>query len=164
MDWYPWVVVVHVVAVIVSFGAHGVSAFAMFRVRSEPDRARLAALLDLSTMSVGVMSVGLLVALVTGIVAAVMGSHFSRTWPWVSIGVIIAIIAVMTPLAASPMSAVRAALGMPIRGDKKGAPPRTPASDADLAAARAALRPELIAVLGTAAIVVLVWLMVVKPF
>lgn len=33
MDLYPWIVIGHVVAVIVSFGAHGVSAFAMFRVK-----------------------------------------------------------------------------------------------------------------------------------
>jgi hypothetical protein len=58
------------------------------------------------------------------------------------------------------MGRVRIALGMPVRGR----PAVPPASDADLAAARAALRPELVATLGVLAIAVLVWLMVAKPF
>ncbi len=43
MELYPWVVLGHVVLIILALGAHGVSAFAMFRARSETDRARLAA-------------------------------------------------------------------------------------------------------------------------
>ena len=164
MTFYPWVVLAHVVLVIVAFGAHGVSAFAMFRIRSEPDRTRIAALLDLSTMSLGTAGVGLLLAVILGIVAAVMGSHFSRLWPWAAIAVVVLAFIVMTPMAANPMNRVRTALGIRTRNDKKGEPTPDPASDAELAAARAALRPELVGALGIAAIIVLVWLMVMKPF
>ena len=89
MAFYPWVVVAHVFFVIVAFGAHGVSAFAMFRVKSETDRSRLAAVLDLSTMALLTAGIGLLLAVVLGIVAAIMGGHFSRLWPWVSIVVVV---------------------------------------------------------------------------
>jgi hypothetical protein len=164
MAFYPWVVIAHVVFVIIAFGAHGVSAFAMFRVRSDTDRNRLAALLDLSTLSLVVAGVGLLLAVLLGIVAAIMGDHFSRLWPWAAIVTVIVITGLMTPLAANPMNGVRKALGIATRDDKKGGPPPSPASDTDLAAARARLRPELVAVLGVAAIVILVWLMEMKPF
>ena len=73
MEFYPWVVVGHVVFVILAFGAHGVSAFAMFRVKAEPDRARAAAVLDLSTVALAAAGIGLVVAVLLGIVAAVMG-------------------------------------------------------------------------------------------
>ena len=70
MDLYGWVVFGHVVAVILGLGAHGASAFAMFRVRRETDRSRMAAILDVSSSSLIVASIGLLVAIVLGIVAA----------------------------------------------------------------------------------------------
>ncbi len=48
---------------------------------------------------------------------------------------------VMTPVGANPMSDLRKALGQPGRGDKPGAPPRQPGTDADVQAAQARLRP-----------------------
>lgn len=163
MDLYPWVVVAHVVFVILAFGAHGVSAFAMFRVKSEPDRARAAAVLDLSTVALGFAGVGLLVAVVLGIVAASMAGYFGQLWPWAAIGVVVLAWLAMTPLAANPMSEVRRQLGQPTRGDKKGVEPQA-GTDEAFAAARAGLRPELVAGIGVLAIVILVWLMERKPF
>jgi hypothetical protein len=157
---YSGVVIGHVIFVILAFAAHGVSAFAMFRVKREPDRARLTALLDLSESSVGVFAITLLIALILGIVAAAMGDFFGKLWPWASIVVLVVAGGLMTPLAQLPMSRVRIALGLPVRGKPAG----PAASDAELAAARARLQPELVAVLGVAAIALLVWLMVAKPF
>jgi hypothetical protein len=157
---YPWVVIGHVAFVILAFGAHGVSAFAMFRVKAEPDRAKLAALLDLSQSALLATTVSLFIALVLGIVAAVMGNFFSQWWPWVSIVLLIGVAIAMTPLAMNPMSRVRMALGMPTRGK----PAQPAGSDADVAAARAGLQPMLVATIGVVAIAVLVWLMFAKPF
>jgi|SRR5919109_85466 hypothetical protein len=164
MDWYPWVVIAHVFTVIIAFGAHGVSAFAMFQIRRETDRARLAAILDLSATSLYTAGIALLVAVAFGILAAIMGGHFARLWPWVAIVVTAAVFGGMTPLAAIPMSEVRRAVGIQVRGDKPTDPPKAPASDAELAAAKARLRPELVAGIGVVAIAVLVWLMEAKPF
>lgn len=164
MDAYPWVVIGHVFLVIVSFGAHGTSAFAMFQARRETDRQRLAAVLDLSEASLGLAGVGLLLAILLGIVAAVMGGHFGRLWPWASIGVVIVVFGVMTPVGANPMRDVRRALGLRARGDKAGDPPREAGSESELHAAQARLRPELLATLGIVALAILIWLMEVKPF
>jgi hypothetical protein len=164
MDAYPWVVIGHVFFVIVSFGAHGTSAFAMFQARREPDRARLAAVLDLSQASLGVAGVGLVLALILGIVAAVMGGHFSRLWPWAAIGVVVVVFGAMTPIGATPMSNLRKVLGLPGRGDRPSDPRRQPGSDVDLRAAQGRLRPELLTVIGAVALAVLVWLMEAKPF
>ncbi len=161
MDLYPWIVLGHVSLVILALGAHGVSAFSLFRARSETDRTRLAAILDLSSMSLTSAGIGLLIALVLGIIAAVMGNHFSRLWPWAAIVVTVIVIGAMTPMAAAPMNRVREALGL--RPAKKGEAP-TVGTDQELAAAQARLKPELVAAIGIGGIVLLTWMMEMKPF
>jgi len=164
MDFYPWVVIAHVFFVIIAFGAHGTSAFAMFQARREGDRARLAAVLDLSQASLGLAGVALILAVLLGIAAAIIGGHFSRLWPWAAIAVVVVTYGVMTPLGANPMSDLRTSLGLPGRGDKPGQPSSAPGSTADVEAAQARLRPDLLSVIGIVAVAVLVWLMEAKPF
>jgi len=164
MDLYGWLVVAHVSVVIVALMAHGVSMFAMLRLRSETDRGRIGAILDLSSSSLTVAGIGLLAAIVLGIAAAIVGGHFSRFWPWASIVVLIVVIGAMTPLAAAPMSRVRHALGLAVPGDRIGQTAGDAGTDAELTAALAGIRPALPAAIGVAGIVVLVWLMRAKPF
>ncbi len=164
MEFYPWVVFGHVILVIIAFGAHGVSAFAMFAARRETDRGRLTAIVDMSRMSTDIAGLGLLFAVLLGIIAAAMAGYFGRLWPWASIVVVVLVFITMTPMAARPMNGVRKALGMRVQGDKKDDPPRQPGTDDEVAAARANLRPEMVASIGVAGIVILVWLMEFKPF
>lgn len=161
MDIYPWIVIGHVFFVIVAFSAHGVSAFASFQIKRSSDRAELRTLLDLSGTALIAAGIGLLIVIVLGLWAAIIGGHFSRTWPWVSIAVLLVVTFAMTPLAANPMRGMRIALG--IGKDKSGAP-LTPGSDAELAAAKAKLRPEATMAVGVIGLLVLVWLMEAKPF
>jgi ABC-type amino acid transport system permease subunit len=164
LDLYQWIVYAHILAVILSLMAHGVSAFAMFRLRSERDSARLAAILDLSGGTLMISSIGLLVAIVLGIIAAIAGGHFGKFWPWASIAVVVVIIGSMTPLAGTPLNRVRKALGMKVYGDKPTDPPRQPGTSEELAAALAGIRPELPAAIGVGGIAILAWLMRAKPF
>ena len=161
MDVYPWIVIGHVFFVIVAFAAHGVSAFASFRIKRSSDRIELRTLLDLSGTALIVAGIGLLIVIVLGLWAAIAGGHFSRAWPWVAIAVLVVVTLAMTPRAANPMRAMRVALG--IGKDKSGAP-LTPGTDADLVAAQAKLRPEATMAIGVIGLLVLVWLMEAKPF
>jgi hypothetical protein len=147
--------------VILAFGAHGASAFAVFRVRATSDRAELRTLLDLSQTSLIAAGIALLVAVLLGIWAAIMGGHFGRMWPWVSIGVLVVVVFAMTPLAANPMRETRAALGI---GKDKSGVPLVPGSDADVAATKAKIQPELTMIIGIIGMALLVWLMEGKPF
>jgi hypothetical protein len=157
-------VVGHVSTVIFALAAHGVSMFAMYQVRKEHERARISALLDLSSSSLTVAGIGLLVALVLGIVAAINGGHFSRWWPWASIVVFVIIAGTMTPLAAMPMNRVRAAIGRAVPGDRTGDTAGAPGTDEELSAALGGIRPELPTAIGAVGVVILVWLMRAKPF
>lgn len=161
MQLYPWLVLVHILAAFAFAMAHGVSAFVLYRVKEERDRARLAALADLSGGSIGIAGIALLVILVAGVWAGIDQGYFGRVWIWASIVVLVVVGGLMTPLAAIPMNKVRHALGQPIRGDKE---PPVPGDDAALAAAQASLRPELVAAVGLAGIAILVTLMSLKPF
>lgn len=161
MDIYPWIVIGHVFFVIVAFAAHGASAFASFRIKRSADRAELRTLLDLSATALIVAGIGLLIVIVLGLWAAIIGGHFSRAWPWVSIVVLVVVTFAMTPLAANPMRAMRVGLGV---GNDKSGVPLTPGTDADLAAAQAKLKPEATMAIGVIGLLVLVWLMEGKPF
>jgi uncharacterized membrane protein len=161
MDLYPWIVIAHVFFVIIAFGAHGASAFTMLRLRTTADRGQVGALLDLSAQALTTAGIALLVVIVLGIWAAIMGGHFGRAWPWVSIVVLIVVAGAMTPLAAGPMREMRAALG---QGRDKSGAPLVPGTDAELDAAKARLRPEATMAIGIIGLLLLVWLMEGKPF
>ena len=45
MNWYPWIVFIHVLGVLVFFIAHGTSMVVGFRLKGERDPARVRALL-----------------------------------------------------------------------------------------------------------------------
>ena len=161
MELYPWIVIGHVFFVIIAFGAHGASAFTIFRLRATTDRGQIGALLELSGQSLIVAGVGPLVVIVLGIWAAIIGGHFSQAWPWAAIGVLVVVTGAMTPLAANPMREMRAALG---QGKDKSGAPLVPGSDAELDAAKAKLRPEATMAIGVIGLALLVWLMEGKPF
>ena len=62
------------------------------------------------------------------------------------------------------MGRVRKALGMRTGKPSGWEPASMLLADAEVAGARAALKPELTAVIGVAALVVIIWMMVAKPF
>ena len=164
MDWYGLIVLIHVVAVLVFIAAHAVSAVSIFQVRAESDRLKLASILERSARSLIVAGIALLVLLISGIVAGIMGGWWGRFWIWVSLVLLVAVGGTMTPLAGIPMSNIRRALGQQVGKPKEGDPPPVALGDPEVAAARAALRPELVTTIGLAGLAVIFWLMLAKPF
>ena len=168
MDLTPylsWIVLIHIVAAFVFVLSHGVSAFVAFRIRSERDPARIAALLDLSGYTLGVMYTSLTLVFVAGILAAIVGGYFNgRLWPWAAIVVLVVVAGAMYPLATEHYARVRRAVGLRAQGDKAGDPPPVPLDAAGLAALLDNRRPELIAAVGGVGLLVILWLMVLKPF
>ena len=162
MEFYQGVVLIHVLAAFAFVLAHGASAFVAFRLRAEREPARIAALLDLSSSTLAVMYVALLVLLIAGIVAAIMAGFFARPWPWAAIGVLVAVLVLMYILATTYYSGVRQALGQATFGSKGPPPPPVPVEE--LLAMLDSRRPEAITLVGGIGLIVLVWLMILKPF
>lgn len=166
MDLTPyvqWIVFVHVAGAFVFAAAHAVSMYVVFQVRVERDRARIASLLDLSARSLGAASHGLLVVLISGIVAGIVLGSFGRGWIWVSLALVLGIGVLMNPIGGTYMRRLRDAVGAPVRPPKPGEviPPK--ASDADIRALLSTRRPEALLALGAGGFLVILYLMYFRP-
>jgi hypothetical protein len=164
MEWYPWVVFVHVAAAFLFVMGHGVSMWTSDQIRRERDPTRIRALLEVSTRSLGLVYSSLVTLLIAGIVAAVMGGHFSRGWPWAAIAVLVAIIVLMYGLASRYYGRIREAVGIRSYQTPKDAPNPTPATAGELAALVDSRRPDVIGLVGIIGLLILLWLMMFKPF
>ena len=151
---YQSLVFLHLVGVVVFAIAHGVSIFAAFRVRREADPRVVAALLGMSKTAVLLLYVGLLTLLVGGVGAAWHAGVLLAPWAIASAVVLIVVIAVMYAVATPYYVRVREV----VSGEGEAAP--------DPDALRALLdtrRPELLTAVGASGLLVLLWLMVVRP-
>lgn len=167
MDLTPyigWIVFLHVLGAFMFVAGHGVSMFAVFQVRKEKDRSRLAALLDLSGWSLAVAGIGMLVLFVSGIVAGLVLGSWDRWWIWISLALFLVIGILMTPVGGTYLRNLRLAIGQRPRNAKPGDPDPVPATDAELAALQDSRRPELLLLLGAGGFVVILWLMMFRPF
>jgi hypothetical protein len=154
---YPWFVLAHVIGVVLFAVSHGVSAFVAFRVRPERDPHTVAVLLHLSRVATGPMYVGLLLIVLGGLGAAAAADLWFEPWIIASIGVLVVVLGVMYSVASPYYARVREAVGDP-EGD-----PRAVTTGDELAALLDSRRPEVLVSVGSVGLVVLVWLMVVKP-
>ena len=167
MDLTPyarWIVFLHVLGAFMFAAGHGVSMFAVFQARKERDRGRLASLLDLSGWSLALAGIGLLVLLISGIVAGLVLGSWNRGWIWVSLILFIVIGGLMTPIGGAYLRTLRTAIGQRPRNAKPGDPDPVPVSDAELGALQDSRRPEQLLILGAGGFIVILWLMMFRPF
>ena len=167
MDLTPyigWIIFLHVAGAFAFVAGHGVSMFVAFRLRQERDRSRIAGLLDLSAGSLVVAGIGLLVLLVSGILAGIVLGSFGRLWIWVSLILLVVIALAMTPLGITYYGRIRAGIGQRTRGMKETDPDPVPVSDAELATLLDSRRPETLLLLGGGGFLVILWLMMFRPF
>jgi hypothetical protein len=163
MEIYPWIVLLHVAGAFVFAIAHGVSGFTAFAIRADRhDPVRVRALLELSGHSLAAMYVGLLMLLVGGIWAGISGDHFARGWIWAAVAILVVIIVVMYAMASRFYGEVRTAVGLPSQSEKHPTGPG--ASPEALAALLDNRRPEILVTIGGVGLLIILWLMVVKPF
>lgn len=166
---YPYIVFLHVVAAFTFVLAHGVSAFAAFRIREERDPERIRALLDLSSGSMGTMYAGLGILLLAGITAGMVGGWFGRGWIWASLGILVLVVGAMYGLASRYYGELRKAVGAASqRGGAAGQSAtgtlRPTVTREELDRLLDTRRPDAIAAVGIVGLVAIVFLMVVKPF
>lgn len=167
MDLSPylgWIVFAHVVAVFLFVAGHGVSLAAAFKIRAERDPTRLVAFLDLSAWSLSLAFVGLLGTLAFGILAGVVGGDFGSLWLWASIVLFVVVGGLMTPMAAIPLNKVRFALGKQSGTPKPGETPPVALPMAQVTPMLEAIRPGLLTAVGAGGFLVILYLMMFKPF
>ena len=152
---YQWFVFTHLIGLVIFVFAHGVSAFVSWQIRTMRDPAAISGYLTMSQQATRVAYVGLLLLLVGGAAAATEGGLWAQPWVWGSAIVLVAVLVGMYALAASYYYPLREMVA-----GKDGQPPASPEA---LAAYLDSRRPEMIAGVGALGLLVLVWLMVMKP-
>ena len=169
MTWaafYPMLLVLHVLCVFAFLAIHGVSMGVWWRVRRERDRGRLIPLLEMSAGAILPMIVAGLLLIVSGVLVGIAGSWWfnGQWWLWVSIGLLVLIVALMTPLVSIPLNEVRSGLGVPTRADIKTGSVPAPVDDVSLDRLLRDRRPLIGGSLAIGGIVLITWLMESKPF
>lgn len=150
---YPFLIFIHIIGAFVFVGAHAVSVYVAFQVPSVTDGAKAEALLMLSGQAVDGLHAGLGLLIVSGIAAGFVGGWWDRPWIWLSLDLLLAITAYMYVSVSKVYTPARHALV-----DEGG--PGWDENTRLLVSRRKAL--ELM-VTGSAALLVIVALMVVKP-
>ena len=160
---YRWIVFLHILGAFGFLLMHGASATVSLRLRTERNLERVRALLDLSMTYAGASYGGLLLLLAAGVAAGFLGKWWGQLWIWVSLAILIALMAAMFVLGTSFYSRVRKAAGLEFMDKYKPHPPVPPAP-AELDALLSSSRPLVLAAVGGGGLVLLLWLMMFKPF
>jgi hypothetical protein len=141
---------------------HGASIAVAFRLRKERDRARIAALLDVSSWGITFMYIGLLVLIVAGVVLGFMGGYWGSWWLWVSIVLFVLVMGAMYGIAMPYYRGVRVLSGarMPESARAKA---EERATEGLLETLPTSWRPSALAAIGGVGLAVIIWLMIAQP-
>lgn len=162
MDLYPAVVFVHAATILLFFIAHGTSMAVAFKLKRETDPSRVRALLELSRFAMGIPAITfVLIGLVSGIAAGFLGDWWGTAWIWISIALFVVVGGLMTPLATTRLSRIGAAAGVP---QGKGADVTVDEDPEGMRRLIAAWNPLPVAAMGLTTFLVILWLMMTKPF
>jgi hypothetical protein len=163
---YQWLVFAHILGVLGFLLAHGTAVAVSFALPRQREVERVRVLLDLSRSVSIVGVVSLLALLAAGITAGFMGNWWGRGWIWASLGLFVLIGATMTPLGSRPLNRLRQLVqaGKPARSETISHSSLDPSAEKQLAVLLAATHPWLLTVIGGGGLVLILWLMMFKPF
>lgn len=161
---YPWIVLLHVAGAFIFVLSHGAAIWMVYELPKQREPKRIEALLDLSGTSLTGTYLGLLLLLVGGIWAGIYGDWFRYGWIWAAIGVLVAITIIMYVVATPFFKRLRIALGQRAMGYPKDAPDPVPAPDAEILAIAGQSPVAVLTAVGFGGLLIILWLMVVKPF
>ncbi len=159
---YSYIVLLHVVGAFIFALAHGASFAVALRLRGVKSREQAAALLELSQLAIGGLYVGLVLLLIGGVWAGFAGDHWDRLWIWSALGVLIVIIVAMYAIATPFYGRMRVVTG--VTTDPKQVARVGEIAPGELERMTASGRPMALTAIGTIGLLVILWLMVVKPF
>jgi hypothetical protein len=160
---HDWLVFLHVSSVAGFLLAHGASAAMGLRLRSETSTDAIRSLTDLSSRSSPVMYIFLLLIVITGVLLGFQGSFWGHGWIWVAIAVLLVTIGVMNVLGVR-YNAIRIAVGLPARFGQRAPAQASAAPPDELRRDVVGAPRDLITGIGVVALLLLFWLMIVKPF
>jgi hypothetical protein len=160
----PWLIYIHILGAITFFLAHGTSIAMTFQLRKETDLSRIRALLDLSMSTMVVMFVSFLVMGISGLIMPFILRIWNRGWIWTSIILMIVVFLYMVFMNDKRYKHLRRMVGLPYMIGGKKYPAEEPASEAEVLAHIRKLNVTELVLVGYGIPMIVLWLMVFKPF
>jgi uncharacterized membrane protein len=154
---YNWWKFLHVAGVLAFVLFHGVSIMAALRLRTERDRTRVAELLRFSGTSILGMYVSLGWLIVFGVVAGIKGGWWNDGWFWISVAILVLVTGEMSAVARPYYQRVKESVEI----RPSGVPRKSDEELEEILRSRVGM---VNAAIGAAALVVIAWLMIFKPF
>jgi hypothetical protein len=161
----PWLMYLHILSALLFFLAHGASVAMAFQIRKETDFARIRAMLDLSASTVGTMGVAFLFLGITGLTMPFIMKLWNKGWVWTSIILMVLVLVQMGLMNEKRYKILRKLVGLPYMQGNKQFPAESPASqEAVQAHIKDKLKVGELVGVGIVIPVIVLWLMVFKPF
>ncbi|MDQ6711693.1 MAG: hypothetical protein M3Z28_00675 [Candidatus Dormibacteraeota bacterium] len=160
---YNWFLFAHIASVAGFLLAHGTSVAMAFRLRTEKTTDGIRSLTELSKETTNMMYGFTLLILITGLSLGAQGGWFGRGWIWTALILLILTIGVMSFLGRR-YNAVRASVGLPVRAGRGRVTTPAPGSPEEIRRAVNAAPVGMITAIGVVALLLLLWLMILKPF
>ena len=155
---FNWWKLLHLAGLFGFLICHGVSMFVLYRIRAvRLDRAKIAELISFSGLTTMPMYLSLLVLITGGVGAGVTISAFSQLWLWVSIGILLITVALMTAIAAPYFKQITASCEVRPSGVPRKA-------DEELDALLHGRAATLITATGSIGLAAILYLMIFKPW
>jgi hypothetical protein len=156
----------HIFGAIAFFYSHGTAGLVAFRLRSERDLGRIRAMLDSYATSrmVGLQYGALLLLLVAGIIAGFSGHWWGSGWIWLSLILLVGIIAAMYMIGTRYYGQVRKLIGVENMESGKPQPAQEPASAEEIDRFLQRSPAVLLFAIGYGGMAVILFLMIFKPF
>ncbi|MGH8928760.1 MAG: DUF2269 family protein [Acidimicrobiia bacterium] len=153
---YNWWKFIHLAGVVGFVAAHGTSIAATLLLRRMREPQKISGVLQLSGATVGGFYVSTLVLLAGGIGAGIQGRWFGQGWIWLSVSLLVGVGVVMFPMARGHFRRIRMVIELMESG--------TAVSQDDFTRVLNSGNPTLTAGTGSVALLLIVYLMVMKPF
>ncbi len=158
---HEWVLFLHLAAVFAFLTAHGIQVAGMWRMRNEADPARGLAVLD-AMPNVALVRVTLGLVIASGLVAGFIEPWWQQWWMWVSLALLVAIWAAMWRWGGGYFGLIQESATRALE-ERAGGPGSTAAMEA-FERTRQGWQPVAMMIVGIAGLVVILWLMMFKPF
>lgn len=160
----PWLVFLHSLFAFTFFLAHGTSVAMAFKIRSETNFDRIRAMLDLSASTVMVMFYSFLAMGLTGLIMPFILKIWNKGWVWTSIFLMVIVFFRMVMMTETRYKLLRKLIGLPYMQGAKEFPAEPPSSQAEVEAQLKKMPVGELVVVGYVIPMIVLWLMVFKPF
>ena len=164
LSFIPWLVFLHTLSALAFFLGHGTSMAMALQIRKEKDFNRIRAMLDLSMSTIPLMAVSFLVMGITGLTMPFILKIWNKGWIWASIVLMLVVFLHMVFMNEKRYKPLRRLVGLPYMIMGKKFPAEPSASPEAVDAHLQTLKVTDLVTVGLGIPVIVLWLMVFKPF